>query len=35
MGTEIEFLVVGNAVMKKEEQDARLAVDYRNAYELD
>jgi carbamoyltransferase len=35
MGTEIELLVVGNAVMKKEEQDARLAVDYRNAYELD
>lgn len=35
MGTDIEFLVVGNAVLRKEAQDARLAEDYRNKYELD
>lgn len=35
MGTEIEFLVVGNAVMRKEDQDPALIKDYKNAYELD
>lgn len=35
MGTEIEFLVVGNAVMCKEDQDPALIKDYKNAYELD
>jgi carbamoyltransferase len=35
MGTEIELLVVGNCVMRKEEQDKNLARDYKNAYELD
>jgi carbamoyltransferase len=35
MGTEIEFLVVGNAIMRKEDQDPALIKDYRNAYELD
>jgi carbamoyltransferase len=35
MGTEIEFLVVGNAVMRKEDQDSALIKDYKNAYELD
>ena len=35
MGTEIEFLVVGNAIMRKEEQDPSLKLDYKNAYELD
>jgi carbamoyltransferase len=35
MGTEIELLVVGNAVMDKAAQDPKLALDYRNAYELD
>ncbi|WP_137111384.1 carbamoyltransferase [Rhodobacter sp. SY28-1] len=35
MGTDIEFLVIGNAVLRKELQDARLAEDYRNKYELD
>ncbi|QFY42111.1 carbamoyltransferase [Candidatus Methylospira mobilis] len=35
MGTEIELLVVGNAVMKKEDQDQSLIKDYKNAYELD
>ena len=35
MGTGIELLVVGNAVMKKEDQDQSLIKDYQNAYELD
>ena len=35
MGTEIEFLVVGNAIMRKEDQDPSLKLDYKNAYELD
>ena len=35
MGTEIELLVVGNCVMRKEDQDPRLIRDYKNAYDLD
>ena len=35
MGTEIEFLVVGNCIMRKEDQDKSLIKDYKNAYELD
>lgn len=35
MGTGIEFLVVGNSIMRKEDQDERLIKDYKNAYELD
>ena len=35
MGTDLEFLVVGNTVMRKEEQDQALSEDYKNKYELD
>lgn len=35
MGTGIEFLAVGNCVMRKEDQNPALLRDYRNAYELD
>ena len=35
MGTGIEVLVVGNAFMRKQDQDASLAQDYKNRYELD
>lgn len=35
MGTEIEFLAVGNSIMRKEDQDPALIKDYKNAYELD
>ena len=35
MGTDIDFLVVGNCIMRKEDQDMSLIKDYRNAYELD
>jgi carbamoyltransferase len=35
MGTEIEFLAVGNCILEKEKQDKSLVRDYKNAYELD
>ena len=35
MGTEIELLVVGNCLMRKEDQDPALIKDYKSAYELD
>jgi carbamoyltransferase len=35
MGTGIEILVVGNCLLRKENQDATLAEDYKNKYELD
>ncbi len=35
MGTEIELLVVGNCLLRKEDQDSKLIRDYKNAYELD
>jgi carbamoyltransferase len=35
MGTDIEMLVVGNAILHKEEQDPKLKLDYKNAFELD
>ena len=35
MGTDIEFLAVGNCIMRKEDQDPSLIRDYKNAYDLD
>lgn len=35
MGTGIEVLVAGNCFLRKEDQDPRLARDYKNTYELD
>jgi carbamoyltransferase len=35
MGTEIELLVVGNCVMRKEKQDPSLKRNYETAFELD
>jgi carbamoyltransferase len=35
VGTEIETLAVGNCFLKKEEQDPRLKVDYKNAFSPD
>jgi carbamoyltransferase len=35
MGTEIDLLVVGNAVLHKEEQDRGLQKDYKDDFELD
>ena len=35
MGTEIEFLAVGNCILRKEHQDMALKQDYTAKYELD
>lgn len=35
MGCEIEMLVVGNCVLRKEDQDPALKLDYKNQFELD
>jgi carbamoyltransferase len=35
MGTEIEYLAVGNCVMYKAEQDQRLRTNYENQFQLD
>ena len=35
MGTEIDMLVCGNAILHKEEQDPALKKDYREEFELD
>jgi carbamoyltransferase len=35
MGTGIEWLACGNAVLRKEDQNPKLAEDYKNRYELD
>jgi carbamoyltransferase len=35
MGTEIELLAIGNCILRKEDQDPRLKLDYKNAFELD
>ena len=35
MGTEMDMLVCGNAVMRKQDQDPSLAKNYEGKYELD
>ncbi|MBI5937116.1 MAG: carbamoyltransferase [Betaproteobacteria bacterium] len=35
MGTEIELLAVGNCLLRKEDQDPGLKLDYKNHFELD
>jgi carbamoyltransferase len=35
MGTEIELLVIGNCLLRKEQQDPALKRDYKDAFELD
>ena len=35
MGTEIDVLVVGNCILRKEDQDPSLKLDYKDAFELD
>jgi carbamoyltransferase len=35
MGTEIDVLVAGNCILKKEDQDPGLRQDYKDAFELD
>ena len=35
MGTDIEVLVVGNCMLRKETQNPRLAEDYKNRFAMD
>ena len=35
MGTEIETLAVGNCILRKEDQDPAVKIDYKDAFELD
>jgi carbamoyltransferase len=35
MGTDIDMLVVGNAILRKQEQDPALKVNYKDQFELD
>ncbi len=35
MGSEIEFLAVGNCILRKDQQNPELKLDYKNAFELD
>ena len=35
MGTELDFLVIGNIVLEKGRQDSSLNNDYQHQYELD
>jgi carbamoyltransferase len=35
MGTEMDVLVVGNCLLRKQDQDPSLSIDYKNAFELD
>jgi carbamoyltransferase len=35
MGSEIDILVIGNSILRKQDQDTALKIDYRNEFELD
>ena len=35
MGTEIELLAIGNCVLRKQDQDQRLKLDDKNAFDPD
>ena len=35
MGTEMDLLVIGNCVLRKEDQDSSLSQDYKNSFKLD
>ncbi len=35
MGTEIDLLVIGNCILKKEDQDPSMVKDYKNQFSLD
>lgn len=35
MGTELDFLTIGNCVLRKEDQDPKFATVYKNNYQLD
>tara|TARA_Y100001949_G_scaffold165187_1_gene160709 strand:- start:656 stop:763 length:108 start_codon:yes stop_codon:yes gene_type:complete len=35
MGTELDMLVIGRSILRKENQNSMLLEDYRDRYELD
>jgi carbamoyltransferase len=35
MGTEMDWLVIGNCILRKDQQDPAMQLDYKNAFELD
>jgi carbamoyltransferase len=35
MGTELDILAVGNCLLRKEDQDPALKLNYETAFELD
>ena len=35
MGTDLDILVCENFILYKEDQDKKLAIDYKNNFELD
>jgi carbamoyltransferase len=35
MGTGIEVLAIGNCLLRKEDQNPNLEIDYKEAFELD
>jgi carbamoyltransferase len=35
MGSDIDYLAVGNCILLKEDQDPALKLDYKNSFELD
>jgi carbamoyltransferase len=35
MGTELDVLIIENCILRKEDQDPSLALEYKNAFELD
>ena len=35
MGTDLDLLVCENFILYKEQQDQKLAIDYKNSFELD
>ena len=35
MATDLDLLVVGNAILRKEEQDKKLKIDYKDEFQLD
>jgi len=35
MGTDLDILVIGNILLKKEDQDLENKADYKNSFKLD
>ena len=35
MGTELDYLVIGNCILDKNKQNSKIKKDYKNEFELD